>query len=156
MGAAVHLWWFTSPTYFCPFLSFLLTFGYSTWWNIKFTYDFCRFCVVLRFFQPHHNGQLPPTSKDFYTRSYPLYYFLILIHEKEPVVPFSVLSAKQENYWYHFYNVLARSLTGDWTRDLSTRLSRRRYTPIYKLSSCNRNSNGRINISENFQILNSC
>ena len=35
-------------------------------------FDFCRFCVVIRFFNPRHNGQCPPTSKDFYTRSYPL------------------------------------------------------------------------------------
>ena len=36
----------------------------------------------------------------------------ILILEKEPVL---VLSAKQGNYWYHFYNVfgMTRSLTGD-------------------------------------------
>ena len=72
------------------------------------------------FFHPHHNGQWPPTSTDFYTRSYPLHYFLILILEKEPVFPFSMLSAKQGNYWYHFYNVFGMtwSLTGDWTRDL--------------------------------------
>mgnify|MGYP000163888099 CR=1 FL=1 len=52
---------------------------------------------------------------DFYTRSYPLHYFLILILKNEPVFPFSMLSAKQGNYWYHFYNVLGmtRSLTGD-------------------------------------------
>ena len=31
----------------------------------------------------------------FYTRSYPLHYFLILILEKEPVFCFSMLSAKQ-------------------------------------------------------------
>jgi len=46
-----------------------------------------------------------------------------------------MLSAKQGKYWYHFYNVfvMTRSLTGDWSRDLShsksalhTRLSRRR------------------------------
>ena len=31
-----------------------------------------------------------------------------------------MFSAKQGNYWYHFYNVfrMTRSLTGDWTRDL--------------------------------------
>ena len=31
-----------------------------------------------------------------------------------------MLSAKQGNYWYHFYNFfgMTRSLTGDWTRDL--------------------------------------
>jgi len=63
-------------------------------------FGFCRFCMVIRFFHPRHNGQWPPTSKDFYTRSYPLhYYFLILILEKEPVFPFSMLSAKQGNYW---------------------------------------------------------
>jgi len=55
------------------------------------------------------------TSKDFYTRSYPSPYFLILIIEKEPVFPFSMFSAKQGNYWYHFYNVfgMTRSLSGD-------------------------------------------
>ena len=47
-------------------------------------------------------------------------YFSILILEKEPVFPFFMISAKQGNYWYHFYNVfgMKRSLTGDWTRDL--------------------------------------
>ena len=110
-------------------------------WPVLFpfflAFDFCRFCVVIRFFHPRHNGQWPPTSKDFYTRSYPLHYFLILILEKEPVFPFWMFSAKQGNYWYHFYNVFAmtRSLTGNWTWDLphsrsqhsTTRLSRRRY-----------------------------
>ena len=28
-------------------------------------FDFCRFCVVIRVFHPRHNGQWPPTSKDF-------------------------------------------------------------------------------------------
>ena len=42
-------------------------------------------------------------------------YFPILILEKEPVFPFSMFSAKQRNYWYHFYKVfgMTRSLTGD-------------------------------------------
>ena len=40
-------------------------------------FDICRFCVIIRFFNPHHNGQWPPTSKDFYTRSYPWHYFLV-------------------------------------------------------------------------------
>ena len=46
-------------------------------------------------------------------------YFPILILEKEPVFPFLMFSAKQGNYWYHFYNHfgMTRSLTGDWTRD---------------------------------------
>ena len=45
----------------------------------------------------------------------PLHYFLILILEKEPEFPFPMLSAKQGNYWYHFYNLfgMTRSLTGN-------------------------------------------
>ena len=47
-------------------------------------------------------------------------YFPILDLEKEPVFLFLMFSAKQGNYWYHFYQVfgMTRSLTGDWTRDL--------------------------------------
>ena len=84
-------------------------------------FDFCRFCVVIRCFHPRHSGQWPPTSKDFYTRSYPLHYFLILIFEKEPVFPFSrcwVLNKwTAGNIFYNVFGV-TRSLTGDWTRDL--------------------------------------
>jgi len=29
----------------------------------------------------------------------------MIILQKEPAVPFLMLSAKQGNYWYHFYNV---------------------------------------------------
>ena len=75
---------------------------------IFLAFDVCRFCVVIWGFHPRHNGQWPPTSKDFNIRSYPLHYFLILILEKEPVFPFSILSAKQGNYWYHFYNVFGK------------------------------------------------
>ena len=84
-----------------------------------FRVRFCRFYVVIQFFHPCDNGQWSPTLKDFYTKSYPLHYCLILILQKEPVFPFSMLSAKQGNYWYHFYNVfgMTRSLTGDWNRD---------------------------------------
>ena len=58
-------------------------------WSILFfvAFAFCRFCVVIRFFHPHHNGQWPPTSKDFYPIFYSLHYFPILILEKEPVFP---------------------------------------------------------------------
>ena len=28
-------------------------------------FDFCRFCVIIRFFHTRHNGQWPLTSKDF-------------------------------------------------------------------------------------------
>ena len=74
-------------------------------WIFVWAFDFCWFCVVIRFFHPRQNGQWPLTSKDFYTRFYPLHYYRILILLKEPVFPFSMLSAKQGNNWYHFYNV---------------------------------------------------
>ena len=51
-------------------------------------FDYCRFCVVVRFFQPRHNGQWPPTSKDFYPRFDQLHFLTILILEKEQVFPF--------------------------------------------------------------------
>ena len=39
--------------------------------------------------------------------------------ERASIFPFWMFSAKQGNYWYHFYNVfgMTRSLTLDWTRD---------------------------------------
>ena len=83
-------------------------------------FDFCQFCVVIQFFHPRHNGQWRRISKDFYTRFYLLHFSTIIILQKEPVFPFWMFSAKQGNYWYHFYNVfgITRSLTGYWTWDL--------------------------------------
>ena len=58
--------------------------------------------ISATFFHPRHNGQWPPNSKGFYTRSYPLHYFLILILEKKPVFPFPMLSAKlRDNGQWH-------------------------------------------------------
>ena len=90
----------------------------SVFW-VFLTFDFCRFCVVNLFFIP------ATTVNDLWLRRFSIPYFFhyiyfpILILEKEPVFPFLLFSAKQGNYWYHFYNVffLTRSLTGDWTRD---------------------------------------
>ena len=45
--------------------------------------------MVLWFF---HLSQWPPTSKDFYTRSYPLHFCPILILQREPVFLFLMLS----------------------------------------------------------------
>ena len=42
---------------------------------IFLAFDFCRFCVVIRFFHPRHNDQWPSTLKDFYTSLYPLFFF---------------------------------------------------------------------------------
>ena len=41
---------------------YLLSFGCL---SIFLAFDFCRFCVVIRFFHPCHNDQWPQTSKDF-------------------------------------------------------------------------------------------
>ena len=83
-------------------------------------FDYCRFCVVIRFFHPRHNGQWPPTSKDFYPRFYPLHVCPILILQEEPVFPLLKLSFKQGHYWYHFDNVFDMTwfLTVYWTRYL--------------------------------------
>ena len=58
----------------------------NTVWPIFYifflAFDFCRFCVVIRFFHPRHKGQWPPTLKDFHTRLYPLLFYPILILEK--------------------------------------------------------------------------
>ena len=104
-------------------------------------FDFCRFCVVIRFFHPRHNGQWPPTLKDF-TRFYPLHYFLILILEKEPVFPFSMLSALNKGTTG---TIVITSLVwrGPWlgiepgtsrtrSQHYITRLSRRRYLLLWK------------------------
>ena len=69
----------------------------SKWKYINFFYrsTFVGSAWSFFFFHPRHNGQWPPTSKDFYIRSYPLHYCLNLILEKEPVFPFPMLIAKQ-------------------------------------------------------------
>ena len=114
-------------------------------YSICLKFDFCRFCFVISLFHPRHNGQWSPTSKDFYTRSYPLHYFLILILEKKQVFPFLRLSAKMgttgtilitclvwrgpwlgiepgtsRTRYQHSTTRLSRSrsLTGNWARNL--------------------------------------
>ena len=82
---------------------------------------FCRFCVVIRFFIPATTAN-DSDFEGFSIQDFIHYfYFPILILQKEPVFPIILmLSAKQGNCWYHFYNVfgMTRSLTEDWTRDL--------------------------------------
>ena len=50
----------------------------------------------------------------FLSRFDPLHFNPILILQKEPVFPFLMLSAKQGNYWYHFYNVFGMTRSLDW------------------------------------------
>ena len=99
---------------------------------VVFAYEIFLFFSVLcghSVFSSRHNSQWPPTSRI----SIPD--LLILILEKEPVLPFSMLSAKQGNYWYHFITSLV--WRGPWLgiepgtsrtrcQHSTTRLSRRR------------------------------
>ena len=50
----------------------------------------------------------------FYARFYPLHLFSYLNSSERASISLLMLSAKQENYWYHFYNVfgMTRSLSG--------------------------------------------
>ena len=64
---------------------------------------------------PLHNGSMPSDFEWIPSQIVSITFFCpILILEKEPVFPFSMLSAKQGHYWYHFYNVFGMtwSLTG--------------------------------------------
>ena len=78
---------------------------------------FFRLLSVLRghsiFPSPPHRSM----TSDFEGFSIPdlIHYIFcpILILEKEPIFPFSMLSAKQGNYWYHFYNVFGMAVL-DW------------------------------------------
>ena len=88
-----------------------------------------------------------PMTSDFEGFSIPdcIHYIYFPIFRKSQYFPFWMFSAKQGHYCYHFYNVfgMTRSLTGDWTRDLShskhytTRLSKRRcYFSVYVRYVC--------------------
>ena len=107
------------------------------WFLHFFSFRLCWFCVVIWFLHPLYNGQWPPTSVYFYPRFYPqLFYCPILILVNEPVFLYSMLSSKQGNYLYHFYNVFG--MTRPWlgieprmsrtqSQHSTTRLSRRWY-----------------------------
>ena len=96
------LWWF----YANHFVFRAFYFIFSIW-----------LLLVLRghsFFSSPPQRPMTPDFKGFSIPDFIHYiYFPILIIEKEPVFPFSMLSAKQGNYWYRFYNVWR----GPWTRD---------------------------------------
>ena len=93
-------------------------------WTQNIIFQFWKklflFSFFFTFFHP------PTTANDLRLRriSNPdfIHYIFcpIFILQNEPVFPFFMLSAKQGNYLYHYYNVfgMTRALTGDWTRDL--------------------------------------
>ena len=57
----------------------------KVWLKKKLAFDFGRFCVVNGVFHPRHNGQWPPTSKNFLSQIVSITFFSILILQKEPV-----------------------------------------------------------------------
>ena len=94
--------------------------GQHVFWCVFYRSTFVRSAWSFVFSSP---PQRPLTSniEGFFIPDFIHYiYFPILILEKEPVFPFLMFSAKQGNYWHHFYNVfgMTRSLNRDWTRDL--------------------------------------
>ena len=94
----------------------------SPWSNNSLPSTFA-FLLGHSFFHPRHNSQRRRISNPDFIH----YIFCpIIIRQKEPVFPF-FLSAKQGNYWYHFYNVfgMTRSLTGYRSQHSTTRLLRR-------------------------------
>jgi len=95
-----------------------------TWDLLLLAIDFCRFCVVIRFFIPATTANDLRLRRIFYPWFYLLHLFSYLNSlEREPVFPFSMFSAKQGNYWYRFYNVFGMT----WS---TTRKSRRRYMAL--------------------------
>ena len=117
--------------FFCCFLAF----------------DFCLFCMVI--FHPRHNGQWPPTLKDFLSQILSFTFFsLSWFFRKSQYFPFQcwvlnkgttgtifitslvwrgpcrgIKPGTSRTRSQHSTTRLSRrwSLTGDWTRDLRTR-----------------------------------
>ena len=94
--------------------------GQHVFWCVFYRSTFVRSAWSFVFFIPATTAIDLQLRRIFYPRFYPLHLFSYLILEKEPVFPFLMFSAKQGNYWHHFYNVfgMTRSLTWDWTLDL--------------------------------------
>ena len=63
-------------------------------------FDFFRFCVVILFFHPRHNGQWPPTTKDFLSQIVSITFIILSSFlRKSQYFPFWMFSAKQGHYW---------------------------------------------------------
>ena len=115
---------FTSP----------LNFFYFFFYN--FSVRLLSFCVVIRFFHPRHNGQWPPTSKDFLSQIYPLQLFSYLNSwERASIFPIEcsvlnkgttgtilITSLVWRGPWLGIEPGTSRTRSQHWT----TRLSRRR------------------------------
>ena len=108
-------------------------------------FDFCRFCVVIRFFHPRHNGQWRPTLKDFLSQILSItFIFPILILVKEPV--FSLLECSVLNkgttgtifitslVWRGPWLVIEPGTSSTQSQHYTTRLSRRRFIFIHNMT----------------------
>ena len=73
-----------------------------------------RSCLINKIYNNALNRRI------FYPRSYPLHLFSYLNSWLRASISLLIFSAKQGNYWYHFYNVfgMTRSLSRDGTRNL--------------------------------------
>ena len=80
-------------------------------------FDFCRFCVVIRFFIPATTANDLQLQKDFLSQILSITFFIpILILQKEPVFPFNVECQTREllvsfllRLWYDAVNVFTAS-----------------------------------------------
>ena len=116
------------------------------WWHI------CPDFRILKQGNTHRSLSQETTTNDLRLRriSIPDFihyiFLLIFILQKEPVFHFLMLSAKQGNYWYHFYKSLV--WRGPWlgiepgtsrtrSQHYTTRLSRRRYLSALSLKKPN-------------------
>ena len=73
--------------------------------QVFLAFDFCRFCVAIRFFIP---PQWLMTS-DFEGYLCQILSITFFASESQ-YFPFLMFSAKQGNYWYHFYNAFGAFL----------------------------------------------
>ena len=86
---------------------------------LVYVYFSVRLLSVLRDHSFLSSPPQRPTSSDFegfLSQILSITFFVLsLLFRKSQYFPFLTLSAKQGNYWYHFYNVfgMTRSLTGD-------------------------------------------
>ena len=73
-------------------------------------FDFCRFCVVIRVFSSPPQRPMTSDFEGFLYQILSITLFSYLILEKEPVFPFSLLSAKQGNYLGSDHNEIKISI----------------------------------------------
>ena len=103
-------------------------------------FDFCRFCVVIQFFHPRHNGQWRPI---FVSQILSITLISYLNSwERASSFPFACSVLNKGTTGIIFYNVfgMMRSLTGTSrtrSQHYTTRLSRRRYpSHMFVPSAC--------------------